>query len=155
MRRPGSDHITQSFEDASADIKIRPARERQIKSPAPYSIRFDEEERARLNRDAQGQSWAAHIRSKLFPEIEQSQQRQTRRRRKPELDEMLVAKLLGALGQSRLASNMNQIAKGANLGTLPVTPELEEELFEACSDIRDMRQMLMRALGLINVEDKT
>lgn len=154
MRRPGSDHIRQSFDDACADVAIRPARKREKKAPAPYSIRFDDEERARLDRDAKGQSWAAYIRSVLFPEIEQPKPRQTRKRRKPEVDERLVAQLLGALGQSRLSSNMNQIAKGANLGTLPVTPELEEDLIAACCDIRDMKQMLMRALGLISVEDE-
>ena len=154
MRRPGSDHITQSFDEARADVSIRPARKREKKQPAPYSIRFDEEERARLDRDARGMSWAAYIRSVLFPDQEPTLRPKTRKRRKPEIDETLAAQILGALGQSRLSSNMNQIAKGANLGTLPVTPELEEYLLAACSDIREMRQALMRALGLVRVEDE-
>ena len=35
-------------------------------------------------------------------------------RRKPAPDQALLAKVLGMLGQSRLANNLNQIAKAAN-----------------------------------------
>ena len=42
---------------------------------------------------------------------------------------------------------MNQIAKAANLGTLPVTLETEEEIKQACYNIAVMRVMLMKALG--------
>ena len=42
---------------------------------------------------------------------------------------------------------MNQIAKAANLGTLPVLPETEEEIRQACYEIAVMRMMLMKALG--------
>jgi hypothetical protein len=63
-------------------------------------------------------------------------------------DLKLLGKLLGALGQSRIASNMNQIAKAANLGELQIDDELVAELTEACDDIRDMRRTLLLALGL-------
>ena len=45
MRRPGTDHITKRFDEAGADVTIRPARKRETKPPAPYSIRFDEDEK--------------------------------------------------------------------------------------------------------------
>ncbi|ADM09294.1 hypothetical protein PB2503_06132 [Parvularcula bermudensis HTCC2503] len=68
--------------------------------------------------------------------------------RKPRPHDAAIGKALAALGQSRLSSNMNQIAKAANLGTLSVTPELSEELASACADIRAMRSALVEALGL-------
>ncbi len=63
------------------------------------------------------------------------------------MDHVILAQLLGALGKSRLASNLNQIAKAANIGALPVTEELEAELHTACAEIGEMRDTLMTALG--------
>lgn len=40
----------------------------------------------------------------------------------------MLALLLSELGQSRLASNINQLAKAANMGTLDITPEIEREI---------------------------
>lgn len=56
--------------------------------------------------------------------------------------------MLGGLGQSRLASNVNQLAKAANMGALPVSPEVEAELLESCAAIREMREALVKALGV-------
>lgn len=75
-----------------------------------------------------------------------------RKKRLPDLDDKRLARLLGALGQSRLSSNMNQIAKAANMGALPVTDELIAELSRACADIRAMRHDIITALG-IKAED--
>ncbi len=52
------------------------------------------------------------------------------------------------LGKSRLSANMNQIAKAANRGTLPLTPDLVGDLNAACSDIKYMRWLLVSSLGL-------
>ena len=65
----------------------------------------------------------------------------------PIKDHAALGQVLGALGSSRLSSNLNQLAKAAHLGALPVTPELEADLFEACDSIRAMRRDLMIALG--------
>lgn len=149
MSPPGRNKVVQSFNEAHAgDITIRPPRSAASKRSAPYSIRFDETERARLIRDAKGMSWAAHIRRMIFPDTDQPRMRQTRKRRAPELDHVQLAKVLGSLGQSRLSSNLNQIAKAVNMGALPVSPELEQELHEACRAIQQMRHDLIEALGI-------
>ena len=57
------------------------------------------------------------------------------------------SQVLATLGQSRLSSNLNQLAHLANVGALPVTPELEAELAEALADIRAIRLLLLTALG--------
>ena len=118
------------------------------KYPPPFSIRFTFEERARLNRDAGKLSLSAYIRLKLFGEKATSPKRLTRKKRVPRVDQPALAKALGELGKSRLASNMNQIAKAAHMGALPVTPELEQELFEACAAIKEMRGALISAIGI-------
>ncbi|MEL6790610.1 MAG: plasmid mobilization relaxosome protein MobC [Pseudomonadota bacterium] len=63
-------------------------------------------------------------------------------------DQKVIAQLLAAFGQSRISQNLNQIAKAANMGALPVSPELEAELQQACADIQYMRSELVCALGL-------
>lgn len=74
-------------------------------------------------------------------------QRRRKAYRKPKRDDVLLCKVLAALGHTRLSSNLNQIAKAANRGALPVTEELSEDLQSACLDIRAMRMTLMMALG--------
>ena len=115
------------------------------KTPAPFSLRLTFEERAMLDRMAGGQPLGAFIRKRLFGEAV-SPRALHQRRAGP--DKKALAQALSILGQSRLSSNMNQIAKAAHLGSLPVGPELDEELKAACSDIRAMRDALISALGI-------
>jgi hypothetical protein len=63
-------------------------------------------------------------------------------------DRRALAHVLSMLGASRLASNLNQLAKAANSSSLPVTPETESELQAACRDIRTIKHLLMTALGI-------
>ena len=42
---------------------------------------------------------------------------------------------------------MNLLAKAVNTGSLPVTPETEAELREACAAVLVMREELLMALG--------
>lgn len=63
-------------------------------------------------------------------------------------DRRTLAKALALLGRSRLSSNLNQLAHAANIGSLPMTPETEAELLSALRDVREMRRLLMAALGL-------
>jgi len=122
----------------------------KTKSPPPFSIRFTDEERAQLNRDAGTLSLAAYMRLKLFADCENTPKlrKLTRKIAQPSAELAVLGHMLGGLGKSRLASNLNQIAKAANMGALPVTPELEGELSEACADVRAMRQSLVAALGI-------
>ena len=124
---------------------FRAASATESKTPTPFSLRLTFEERAMLERMAGDRPLGAFIRKQLFGE---NAAPRTLHQRKPEPDKKALAQALSALGQSRLSSNMNQIAKAAHLGTLPLGPELEEELSVACADIRAMRDALIHALGL-------
>lgn len=72
----------------------------------------------------------------------------------PVKDHAALAQVLGILGNMRLASNLNQLARSANIGTLPLTPEVEEELARSCAAVIAMRAELRRALGY-EAEDRT
>lgn len=107
----------------------------------PFSLRLSFEERARLEEQAEGMPLGAYIRERLLDNP-------PRRKRVSQIDRDALLRVLGKLGQSRLANNMNQIAKQANLGTLPVTPETEDALLSASDDIAEIRKVLMTALGM-------
>lgn len=149
MRPPGRNKVREAFSEAHAgEITIRPPRKR--KAPPPTSIRFSHTEREQLERDAGSMTLSAYIRLVVFgPAAEAHKSRRPKRKhREPGADEVLLAQVLATLGQTRLASNFNQIVKLAHSGALPVTPELEDELKDACAAIKEMRLMLVRALGV-------
>ena len=87
----------------------------------------------------------AYIRDRLFGD--DAAPRQTRGRF-PVKDYAALGRVLAALGQSRLSNNLNQLAKAVNTGSLPVTPETEADLRQACKDVQAMRRDLLIALGL-------
>ena len=53
----------------------------------------------------------------------------------------MLGKVLAALGQSRLSSNLNQLARAANVGALMLGPETNEALRAAVEDIAAIRAL--------------
>lgn len=106
----------------------------------PLSIRFTEAEKAILREKAGGVPLGAFIRAAALGAGHPGHSA-------PGRDRDALARLLGALGRSRLANNLNQLAKLANLGALPMTPETEGDLRRACAEISEMRRCLLEALG--------
>ena len=86
----------------------------------------------------------AYIKSELFS----GRTRAKRSTVAAAIDQKSLAKALALLGQSRLSSNLNQIAKAANIGTLPLTPDIEADIREACAHVSEIRSALIDALGL-------
>lgn len=115
------------------------------KRDAPFSLRLTFEERARLIDDAGTMPLAAYIKSLIFRE---DAPKYRKRRRGSPRDEKLLAEVLACLGASRLANNLNQLAKAANTGTLFFDPETKSEIRRAADDIQLMRRLLMQALGM-------
>ncbi|MGX0878479.1 hypothetical protein ACSSV4_003178 [Roseovarius sp. MBR-154] len=112
--------------------------------PPPFSIRFTFEERAWMDAERGDKSLSAYIREHLFGANAAPRKK---RGNSPVQDKEALGRMAGALGQSRLSQNMNQLAKAVNTGSLPVTSETEAEIKEACRDIAEMRKELMVALG--------
>jgi len=123
--------------------------DRSKRRDAPFSLRLSFEERAKLESRAGALPLASYIKSVVLDEEAPAY----RQRRKPaEADQKLLAEVLACLGSSRLANNLNQLAKAANTGALYCDAETKSELARACDDVRAMRLLLMEALGL-QVED--
>lgn len=116
------------------------------KKPSPrVTLRLTEDELDRLKKAAAGVSISSYIRGKLFGK--DVSLRKTRRRN-PVKNEKALAQVLGKLGQSRIANNLNQIAYEANCGSLLIDEETEREIKLACARIAWIRVMLIEALGL-------
>jgi len=67
---------------------------------------------------------------------------QPRAARRPPVEIAALARALAVLGQSRLASNLNQLAHAANSGEIPAAVELTA----AAAAVLEMRDALMAAL---------
>lgn len=116
------------------------------KCPPPFSIRFTFEERAWMDAERGDKFLSAYIRERLFGANAAPRKK---RGNSPVQDKEALGRMAGALGQSRLSQNMNQLAKAVNTGSLPVTPETEAEIKEACREISEMRTALLAALGKV------
>lgn len=114
------------------------------KREPPFSVRLSFEERTRLARAAGDLPIAAYIKSLLF--ADDAPMARTRGRT-PVKDEKALAEVLACLGASRIANNLNQLARAANSGSFYFDRETKTQITAACGDIRVMRQLLMQALG--------
>ncbi|WP_299724813.1 hypothetical protein [uncultured Tateyamaria sp.] len=110
------------------------------KREAPFSLRLSFAEKAALRDLAGDMPLGAYIKAVLKDAI------QNKKKIAPSANPKALGRVLGQLGKSKLSQNVNQLAKAVNVGALPVTPETESELRQACADIAAMRQELMRAL---------
>ena len=119
-----------------------------LSSPPPFSLRLTFEERARLNDEAGHMTLSDYVRSKLFQDGYTAPLKPKRKRKTPIKDHAALAQVLALLGKSHIANNINQLAKAANTGSLPVNIDTERALNDAANDVASMRKMLIEALDL-------
>lgn len=117
----------------------------QKKPSRRITLRLTEEEHAKLTKASEGVSVSYYIRKKLFGK--DVSLRKTRNR-VPIRDQQVLAQVLGKLGQTRIANNLNQIAHEANCGSLLIDAVTEQEIKAACAQIAWMRVKLIEALGI-------
>lgn len=115
------------------------------KRPAPLSLRLTDDERERLEAQAGGMALGGYIKSVVFAE---DAPKYRQRPKPPVAEQQLLAEILARLGVSRTASNLNQIAKHLNQGTLIVDDDLAADLHRAIAEVAWMRATLMQALGI-------
>ncbi|MEM9668191.1 MAG: plasmid mobilization relaxosome protein MobC [Pseudomonadota bacterium] len=110
-----------------------------------FSVRLSDEQWKELPRLAEGKPLGVYARAAMFGGDGHLKRR---KQSKAVHDPEALAKALGLLGGSGISANLNQLAKAANVGVLPVTPETCAELNEACAHVREIRALLTKALGL-------
>ena len=144
---PDSPDLTTRSANPDFDAAVSPATKKKREYPKPFSIRFTFEERARLEELADGMPLGVFIRSQLLDDDAAIKPRR-RRDQHPVKDQKALGQLLGLLRRSKLANNVNQLARAANSDSLPATPETERAIVRACQEISWMKAALVRALGL-------
>jgi len=123
--------------------KVSGARKRK-KRPSPLSLRLSVEERAELEKAAAGMPLNRFVKSKVFDG--KLKPRRTRGQH-PVKDHKALGQIMGLLGKMDLGPSLETLANAAKIGALPMTPETEEELSNACAAVIAIRTELMRALG--------
>ncbi len=113
--------VSDDFQEAAKSTRC-PAKR---KSLPPITLRLSEEELAKLNHLSNGMSRSAYIRKALFGK--DASPRKVRSR-VPVKDQEALAQVLGLLGQTHFANNLNQIAYEANCGSLLMDEETENEI---------------------------
>ncbi|WP_299825380.1 hypothetical protein [uncultured Roseobacter sp.] len=111
---------------------------------SPLTLRLTPEERARLEELAAGMTLSAYVRACVFAE-----DTKLRKSRPADIveDKKAAAEALALLGQSRIASNLNQLAYHANIGALIVGETEKADIAEANAHLLAIRTLLMDALG--------
>lgn len=107
------------------------------KRPAPFSIRLSVDERAEIVRRAE----AAEISIAAYWKLAVFNLPPPRKSRRPSVDRIELAKLLGQLG--KVGNNINQLARILNTDGSVEIPELTKALKE----LTDMRAAVMNAMG--------
>ena len=103
--RPQNLDASTAFVGASASKGPTP------KGSSPLTLRMTADERAKLEELAAGMTLSAYVRACVFA---QETKRRKRRPRTVVEDKKAAAEALALLGQSRIASNLNQLAHHAN-----------------------------------------
>lgn len=111
--------------------------------PSPLSIRLSAVERQTLEARAGNMALSAYVKAILFSDGA----RKIRRSPQPQLDLKVLAGVLGVLGRSNLSRSLNALERETRSGNLIIEGEIANRLVSACDDIRQIRVLVLRALG--------
>ncbi|MCP4937148.1 MAG: MobC family plasmid mobilization relaxosome protein [bacterium] len=109
------------------------------------TLRLSVDDYERLKQLADGMALATYIRAKALGEV---LPRVKRRSSTSVVDKQALAQILGLLGQSRIANNLNQLAHHANIGSLAMDEDTQTLVSEAYDHVLFLRKTLIAALGL-------
>lgn len=114
-------------------------------SPRRITLRLTEDEDAKLRQLCEGMTVSAYVRQRLFGD---DVDRRRRRSRIPVQNQQALAQVIGLLGETRIANNLNQLAYHANTGTLLIDEQTTAQINEGYEHVCFMRDALIDALGL-------
>lgn len=103
--------------------------------------------KAELERRAGRQPVSAYARGVLFPANDNTPRKPSVPRHS-RMDRRDMAAVLARVGAMQASASLQELARLGRLGALPMTPEVEAALLQACADIAAIRTILMKALGL-------
>lgn len=122
--------------DTARTVKV------QRKRTPPVSVRFSNNELEALKRQANGEPLGSYIKGKVFDGSPVKSKRSIIQ------DYELLAQVLSTLGQSEVFANLDKIAEAVERGKLQLSDEQQESLMLACLLVFEIRDDVVRALGL-------
>jgi len=135
---------TETQADGASGRLVRSAKDRRRTRDCPrVTVRLSTEDHEKLMDFADGVALSTYLRAAA---LNQS----LPRRRKSGVsiqDREAIAQVLGLLGQSRIANNLNQLAYHANIGALDFDEDAKAQIHEAYDMVVAMRADLLKALG--------
>jgi hypothetical protein len=121
------------------------------KSAPRITLRLSDDELARLQSAAAGMTLSAYVRDRLFGKTASLRKV---RNPSPVKDEQALARVLGLLGQSEMATSLRTLAYEAGCGSMLLDDVTYAKIDTACAHVTSMRHHLVAALGLIEQRDQ-
>lgn len=149
MKNVPSSKIRMPFSEAALPVTENLTSPQEAKKTSPVCVRFTEAERAQLEAEAGETALSTHIRDCLFDNNARDRARRYRKKRRyAEPDTALIAKLLGMMGQDDMVKALFALLVAAESDRVAMSDEVQASLDRACSQIDEMRDMLVLALGV-------
>lgn len=126
--------------------KSKPKRRR----PSSLSIRVSDEERAILKRKAGKRSLGAYVRHVALGEQEAPRRKAAAT---PSVDYAMLGQVLGKLGKSEAVACLFLLLVAAEGRRVAMTEKDRAALHAACANVREVRALVMGALGLRGGEE--
>ena len=136
--------VTQAFGKVSGKAPKPERKADNRRTLSPLTLRLTPDERQRLEDLADGMTLSAYVRACMFAKDAKPRKAQGS---DGSVDRKAIAEALALLGQSRIASNLNQLAYHANIGVLIEDEASKAQIAEANSHLLALRTALMQALG--------
>jgi len=115
----------------------------------PISIRLTQEEIVELKRLAGSLSVSEYMRRQLFGDVANvKSENASEMRLTPQARQKLLAQILMRLGQLDTVKNVNLLIESIETGLIYVSPEVLSEFSALHREIQNLRQDLLKALGL-------
>ena len=137
--------IQEEFRLATKPAKRKAPRHKTTRDCPRVTLRLSPDDHERLKELAGSMALSTFIRAKA---LGLDLPRRRPRSSASVVDKHAIAQILGLLGQSRIANNLNQLANHANVGSLVMEEETCAQISEAHEHIVFLRKVLIKALGL-------
>ncbi|MBL4768282.1 MAG: hypothetical protein JKY94_11285 [Rhodobacteraceae bacterium] len=137
--------VRDEFKVAAKPSKRKAPRHKTTRDCPRVTLRLSPDDHERLKELAGSMALSTYIRAKaLGLDLPRRKARSTA----SVVDKQAIAQILGLLGQSRIANNLNQLAYHANVGSLVMEEETVAQISKAHEHIVLLRNTLITALGL-------
>ncbi|MGH1542180.1 MAG: plasmid mobilization relaxosome protein MobC [Arenicella sp.] len=123
-------------------VSLSKAKRNKKPETKPFCVRLTDDERAELETIAGKMPLGRFLREQLLGSKARKRKKRSKVRQ-PKIGDKNLALVMALFGDQRIASNLNQLARHANMGTLDFDDETLEQIQEACAAMIAVRNYLL------------